>query len=390
MYRSILSLIISFGFCIVSPAQTSNKTLFIIDSIPLINDPEEWNPILQEDIADLHILQKDSLVLFGWDKFDNVIYVFTKEYRNRPDSIKIIPSLKQMILRNGDWHFHNDLYTGKYIDYYNNGKILGEGNLLNGKSEGELIVYFKNGNKKSIGYYKDGVLHGKLKEYYKNSALMQEREYVNGKQKGIAKTYFINGQIEYELRSKKESRYDTSITYYSTGKIKKMKIIKPGELGPSKEEQDLGYYNTNFYQAINETDIKKANKNFYQIWLRDSASSDTYFREGLLMETEFRFDEAIASYNHALESEPLMRETLAHRALARIKKYKYPHAKTMAKNVKQLPLGIEDIMLVPYEEQLKICNDLRLAEYVDYSEFFVMKMIPKVILNYCRELSNNK
>lgn len=390
MYRSILFLIISFGFCIVSSAQTSNKTLFIIDSIPLINDPEEWNPILSEDIADLHILRKDSLALFGWDKFDNVIYVFTKEYRNRPDSIKIIPSLKQMILRNGDWYFHNDLYTGKYIDYYNNGKILGEGNLLNGKSEGELIVYFKNGNKKSIGYYKDGVLHGKLKEYYKNRALMQEREYVNGKQKGTAKTYFINGQAEYELRSKKESRYDTSVAYYSTGKIKKMKIIKPGELGPSKEEQDLGYYNTHFYQAINEGDIKKANKNFYQIWLRDSASSDTYFREGLLMETEFRFDEAIASYNQALELEPLMREALAHRALARIKKYKYPQAKTMAKNVKQLPLGIEDIMLVPYEEQLKICNDLRLAEYVDYSEFFVMKMIPKVILNYCGELSNNK
>lgn len=388
MYRSILSFVISFGFCIASASQTTNRTLFIIDSIPLINDPEEWNPISQEDIADLYVLKnKDSLKLLGWEQFDGVIYVFTKAYRNRPDSIKKIPSLKQMVMKEDVWHLHDIPYSGKYIDYYNNGQIQNEGNLLNGKLEGELIIYFRNGNKKSVADYKNGVLL-RLTEYYKNGALWQTREYANGKQKGRGKTYFINGQIEYELRSKKETRYDTSVTYYSTGKIKKMKVIQPGQSGPDKEEQDLGYYNTYFYQSINEGDIKKANKMFYQIWLRDSGSTETYFREGLLMQMEYRFDEAIASYDQALEIEPLMREALAHRALARIKKYKYPNAKTMSKDRRQSPLVIDDIILIPHEEQMKICNDLRLAEYVDHSEFYIMKIVPGVILNYCTQMSH--
>ena len=43
--------------------------LFIIRSVPLLNDTEEWNPILHEDIADMGLLRnKDSLKLVGWEK----------------------------------------------------------------------------------------------------------------------------------------------------------------------------------------------------------------------------------------------------------------------------------------------------------------------------------
>ncbi|MEO7769245.1 MAG: hypothetical protein ABIS01_17565, partial [Ferruginibacter sp.] len=114
-------------------AQAKNsQVLFVIDSIPLFNDPEEWNPILPEDISDVTVLKnKDSLKILGFQEFSGVTYVFTKEYRNRPDSIKRIPCLKQMVMKNDGWNLHGIPYTGKYIDYYNNGKIQDEGRLFN-------------------------------------------------------------------------------------------------------------------------------------------------------------------------------------------------------------------------------------------------------------------
>src|SRR3954469_15987976 len=80
----------------------NEKMLFIIDSIPLINNPEDWNPITNEDIADITVLRnKDSLKQLGWAQLDGITYIFTKVYRNRPDNQKRIPSLKQMENRNG-------------------------------------------------------------------------------------------------------------------------------------------------------------------------------------------------------------------------------------------------------------------------------------------------
>lgn len=371
--------------CLGQPA--NNKMLFVIDSIPLLNDPEEWNPILQDDIADMRVLRnRDSLKLLGWEQMEGITFIFTKEYRNRPDSLKKIPSLKHMVMKDGVWKLDGRPYSGPYIDYYNSGRMQNEAVLLNGKLNGELIVYFKNGSKKSVAAYKDGVLEGTWNEYYKNGALMQRREYKNGKYK-TGTIYFINGQVQHELRLKKETRYDTALTYYSTGKVKKMKLSKNGVFNTSKKENDLNYYTTYFNQNINTGNIKDANRNFYQIWLIDSTGADTYFYEGMLLAKEFRFAEAIAKFDKALETEPLMREALVHRGLARIKKHKYPHAKMLTENTGEAPLALEDIIAIPGDEQAKICNDLQQAEYVDFSEFYVMKWVPEPILNYCRKKS---
>src|SRR4030095_4092066 len=90
---------ISFG---QSPVE---KILFVIDSIPLFNDPEEWNSIAQEDIADITVIKnKDSLKRLRPEQWDGIIYIFTKAYRNRPDSLKKIPSLKQMVVKNEVWN----------------------------------------------------------------------------------------------------------------------------------------------------------------------------------------------------------------------------------------------------------------------------------------------
>jgi len=361
------------------------KILFIIDSIPLINDPEEWNPIVKEDIADITVIKnKDSLKRIRPEQLDGIIYIFTKAYRSRPDSLKKIPSLKQMVMKNEAWNLNGMPYDGKYIDYYNSGKIQNEGTLLNGKLNGELTVYFKNGNKKSVSNYKDGILNGVWRDYYPNGVLMTSRKYAQGKSLGYEGHYFINGQIMDEKKTKKATPYDTAFSYYSTGKVKQMKLIKNGQPVFNIKTNDFNSYTTYFFLSINTGKLKDANKYFYSIWKIDSTSSDTHFKKGLLLMKEFRFDAAIEAFDEALNLEPLMRETLVHRALARIKKYKYPDAKPLSKDHNETPLTLEDIISIPGDEQAKICNDLRQAVYVDFSELYVPKIVPTAILNYCQ------
>ena len=363
----------------------NEKILFVIDSIPILNDPEEWNPIDPNDIADITVIKnKDSLKRLRPEQLDGIVYIFTKAYRNRPDSLKRIPSLNQMVVKNEIWNLNDIPYSGIYIDYYNSGKIQNKGTLLNGKLNGELTVYFKNGNKKSVSNYKDGILHGNWSGYYPNGVLMNSDIYADGKVIKYGTKYFVTGQIESEIKRKKATQYDTAFSYYSTGKVKQMKLIKKHPSVQDKKTNDFNASVTYFFQSINQGKLKDANKYFYSIWKIDSTSSDTRFKEGLLLMKEFRFDAAIEAFDKALKLEPLMRESLVHRAIARIRKYKYANAKHLPRENKEIPLVLEDIISIPQDEQTKICNDLRQAVYVDFSEWYVPKMVAPAILNYCQ------
>ncbi len=382
MSKIVLSFIGIFVFSICSFGQ--NNILYVIDSIPIINTPEGWNKVNQGDVADVTVIKNsDSLTFLGWGQMDAIIYIFTKAYRNRPDSIKRIPGLRQMAFKNDVWVFHDTVYSGKYIDYYNNGSVQNEGTLLNGKLNGALTVYFKNGNKRSVTNYINGEPVGMQTEYYKNGMLMRIADNAEDKRKTESTTYFINGQVWHELKRKKATSHDTSFTYYSTGKLKDVRYSVNGVFYPDKRQSDLDYYTTRFNQNINTGDIKSANKSFYHIWLLDRTSTETYFLEGLLMYNEFRYDKAIEVFDKALAAEPLMRESLTYRALARIKKYKFQHAKPSEKD-NNIPVSLEDIKIIPGEEMEKICNDIMLADEMNVDEIYLDKRLPAFIFNFCR------
>lgn len=387
MNRCFLLFILLF-LAASSRCQHAGKILFVIDSIPLLQDPEEWNPITGDDIAEMYVISdKDSLRSLGWAHLDRVTYVFTRLYLGRPDSLKRIPSLKQMVAKDGAWHLHGLPYSGKYRDYYNSGRLQNEGNLVNGKLDGELKVYFKNGIIKSVSRYRNGVLHGAWNDYYKNGALMQTREFNEGRMLRTGKIFFINGQVRHELREKKNTRFDSSLTWYSTGKLKSIKVTRTETFFPSKKEEDLNYYTVRFYRSLNESDIKDANKNFYQIWLLDSTSADTHFLEGLLLSRESHFDEAIAQFDKALQKEPLMREALTYRALTRIRKNHFLQKKLPPQYRKNIVLTVEDIVTCTADEQEKICRDLQMADEIDPSDYYVMKEATAPILNFCRQMA---
>ena len=381
MLKTLLVATGIFSCCLCVAGQfLHNRSLVIVDSF-LVAEPEEQ--VTSSDIAAINVItNRDSLQRLGWEQVDTVTYIFTKAYRNRPDSIKRIPTRKQMDLKLGRLFLNDTLYSGRYIDYYSNGQAESEGTLWKGKLNGEQTVYFKNGNKRSVTNYKNGMREGICNDYYKNGALMQTRLYKEDRQEKAVTMYFINGQEKEAIRPRKATGYDTSISYYSNGNIKALALTKKGWFHSGKKQDKLDYYRTMFYQGLYKGDLKSANTYFYEIWLLDSTSIDTRFEEGLLLYNEFRFALAIAAFDKALQIEPFMMEALTYRALARIKENKYAHIKITDRN-RDTPLYAEDMSRLPHDEQVQICHDLLLADTIDAGDYYVKNQVPEAILTYC-------
>jgi tetratricopeptide (TPR) repeat protein len=291
-----------------------------------------------------------------------------------------------MVFENDVWNFNGVPYSGKYIDYYNSGRIQNEGMLINGKLNGRLIVYFKNGTIKSVADYKDGVLSGIKNEYYKNGRLLSSGGSAEGKPNELLGGYFINGQKAWERKFRKDTRYDTVIHYYSTGKISGIWLIKNGEPVRGKHENDLNYYSTMFTQYLLAGDLKAARKTIYKRWLMDSTSMDAHMYEGRLLLKEFRFDDAISEFDKILSVEPLDRNALVERGLARINKFKYKNG--IAKP--NAYLTVEDLLSIPEIELQTICSDLLKADELDPTDYYVKKKVSEPILNFCAAKTGNK
>jgi hypothetical protein len=174
-----------------------SKVAYIVDSIPVDEDPEKGDDILDYDVSDILIVRnKDSLKLLGYEKFDLATFIFTKAYRGRPDSIKVIPSIKSMQKKDGLWLFHGIPYTGRVINDYYSGKKQAEGYLANGMVTGVDILYYQNGHKSMEREYKEGKPNGIERKYYLDGSLRQEGRYIEGKEEGIWKEYYPNGQVK--------------------------------------------------------------------------------------------------------------------------------------------------------------------------------------------------
>ena len=367
----------------------SEKMLFVIDSIPQITDPEEGNTITDEDIADMVVIRnKDSLRRLGWPQVDGITYIFTHAYRVRPDSVKQIAGLLQMTQRDNIWYFRGQPYSGRYIDYYNNGHKKDEGVMDNGSLNGKVIVYYQSGAVKSETGYRAGMQNGDAALYFKNGALMQKQGFINGKKNVESASYYRNGQAEGEWKKKKNTRYDTFVSYYSTGKIKSIRLLKNGERVESKNEEDINYYTTMFLQSWNRGDTKEMEKNVSHLWNLDSTRIETRFYEGILLQKEFRFNEAIQVFDQLLATEPLDRNTHLWSSLLRLQKQHFHRTGFLLKDGTEIPVTLEDLATLPEEERRKVCYDLQLADELDFSDSFVKKKVPADILNYCKNPGN--
>ena len=377
----ILYISISFG-----QATNNDKMFYIVDSIPVIEDPEEGNEILQTDVADIKIIKnKDSLKTMGFEQYDGVTYLFTNAYRNRSEIIKLIPSSKLMKKNNGAYLLNNNLYSGQFIDYYYCGNKQGEGTFLNGKLTGKRKVYYKNGKLKTENTFKNGLENGLNNTFYLDGTLKATGEWVNGKEEGIWKSFYANGQVALRSNYKNGEIYDTATKYYSTGKIKENVFIKDGKVIPDPSLIKINQLMTKGNESNKEGNIKAAIKYCSKALEIDSTYAEAYFSRGTIKLNDFKFDDAISDFDKALKFEPLMAFALANRAFARIRKYQFASSRTLSHNSEVTVLASKDKVPVPEAEQEMICNDLQKAVYLGNNS----KMISEALSDYCKVNSSH-
>lgn len=359
---------------------TPENVIYIVDSIPVIEDPEEGNEIIQTDIADITVVKnKDTLNLLGFAKFDGAIYIFTKEYRKRTEDIKQIPSSKQMERRSGVWYFRGNPYSGNFIDYYYSGRKQGEGAFRNGKVEGRRTMYYQNGQLEMERVYTNGIENGLEKEYYEDGTLKQQGEFVNGKEEGIWEMYFPNGQVKQRSFFKNGNMDGETTVYYSTGKILAVEVSKNGKTIPDKRLEKVNQAINKGHASSKEGNYKAAIKHYSKAIEFDTANAEAYFARGTIKLNDFKFDEAISDFDKALIFEPYFEKALSNRAFARIRKYQFGSSRKLSDNNGVTVMASKDNPGIPENELTIICSDFKQAIFLGDRS----KMIMEAFQEFC-------
>ncbi len=366
-------------------AQTVEQNLlYIVDSIPILDKP-------QEQISQLHpayisniavVKDKQLIAQEGYDNVDGILYVFTKAYAQRADSLKQIPSTKNMIQNNGIWYLRNQeqAYTGHFIDYYITGQKQGEGFLQNGKVNGKRVMYYKNGSKSDIVHYKNAVLDGEEKRFHENGSLIQKGNYTHGVKNGIWEMYHINGVVNQKSNFNEEGKLDgESISYYSTGKLKaKINYINGVYQNDQKFDETYALY-TQAQELYSQSKFKTAIKKYSEALKIDNNWAEGYFARATAKVNNLDFDDAIEDYNKALLIEPLYTEAYANRAFAHIGKHENNNSRKLS-DKKETTVQIAKNTKLPAATAKKVCSDLSKAIELGVDNLMVFEALEQ----YCK------
>jgi uncharacterized protein len=109
----------------------------------------------------------------------------------------------------------------KRIEYYPNGKIKEQGQLLenNNKKTGEWTEFYESGNIAAVGTYNNGKKDGLWTLYYPSGIIMQEVSYVSGIKSGSFSEYSEDGILHQVGQIKDGKRNGKQIVYYPNGQI---------------------------------------------------------------------------------------------------------------------------------------------------------------------------
>ena len=373
LFLLTLSVSIAFG-------QNSNeRILFVVDSVPVIKEPEKGFGDLSEKVIDrVDVLSdKKTIELRGYKDVDKIMYVFTKAYVQRPDSIKAIPTTNLMTKNNGTWYLKNNTnpYSGPFRDYYLNGKLQGQGILHNGRLKGKRIIYHLNGNISDEMEYENGFSNGMEKSYYEDGTLKQEGIIKNETKIGDWKAYHPNGQLKNITPFNNNGKINgKSITYYSTGKVK------------SSYEYENGTYLKNktfdkIYKLYNEGQeyfrtgyFKSAIKKYTKCIELDPTSADSYFARGTARLNELKYDDAIQDFDKTIEIEPYFTNAYANRAFVTIRKYEFANSRDL-KGFEGVKIMSSKKAEIPKEEKDNVCTDLNKAISLGDDNWMVLEAL---------------
>lgn len=320
---------------------TQEKVLYVVDSIAIIEDPDEEDGTLAEtDIETLTVVtNKGEIEKHGYKDLDKIIFIITKEFAKRPDDKKKIPITRQMEQKDGKWYSKGSTvpYSGPFIDYYFNGKKQGEGIIKEGVLEGILTRYYQNGNKKYFRTYVNGVTNGEAVEYFPEGQVRQKGNFKNGKNDGLWQDW------------------------YSGGQLKRQTQFKDGEPIMTEEDKKLQALFKKAMKLFDEFNYSGAAKALDKAVELNPNFSDAYFHRGTVYFNSIKFEEAIRDFDKAIELEPLYMEALSNRAISRLRKCQFKNSRTLSKNSGVTVMASKDKVDIPKEELEKICSDIAKA-----------------------------
>ncbi len=379
--KKVYQLCVFVLLSVVGYAQNSKeRILYIVDSIPIFEDPKEGFGTLSENVIERVEVVKDGQEIqkTGYKNVDGIVYVFTKEYLNRPDSIKAIPTTKMMTRKGDIWYLQNQStpYSGSFIDYYLNGKKEGEGTLLNGRLKGKRLMYHLEGGISDIIHYENGIENGIEQRFYKNGALKQKGEFKSGVEVGIWEMYHPNGQLQQRTTFVNGKMDGESISYYSTGEIKGRNIYKQGVYQKDKTIEKLFTLYNESQTLYKELNYKAAIKKLDKAIEIDPKWADAYFARGTMKLNNFQFDEAIVDFNKALEIEPYFTNAYSNRAFAILRKYELGGGRQLSSSSGVQIIASKETE-IPESAREKICADLIKAVELGDDNWMVLEAVQK-------------
>lgn len=383
MKRQIAILYLLFLSISTFGQNQNERILYIVDSIPIIEEPKEgFGTLTENEIEKVEVIKDKKIIeIKGFKDLDGIIYVFTKEYEKRPDSLKVIPTTKKMTKKNGAWFLKDsESYTGKFIDYYLNGKKEGEGYLFNGKLKGKRLLFYPEGNLSDEVEYENGIENGIEKRYFKNGTLMQTGEFKNGKEIGIWQMYHPNGKLKQRTNFVNGKMDGESVSYYSTGEIKGKNNYTNGIYQKDKINDKLFELYNQSQVLYKQMDFKGAIKKLDAALKIEPNWSDGYFARGTMKLNNFQFEEAKADFDKTLQIEPYFTNAYGNRAFTIIRKYEFGDSRTLSKS-KDVKVFATKKVEIPELEIEKICLDLSKAVELGDTNYMVIEAYKK----YCKK-----
>ena len=117
--------------------------------------------------------------------------------------------------------------------YYDNGKLMAEVEMVDGKKNGRHIEYFENGDTMSVSHWKDWKINGKKSSYYPNGKIKTVSSWENDLQNGETRSYYENGNIESISHWKDDKSHGEGRIYYENGQLSEIYHRRNGILhGP--------------------------------------------------------------------------------------------------------------------------------------------------------------
>jgi antitoxin component YwqK of YwqJK toxin-antitoxin module len=383
MKRQITILYLLFLSISTFGQNQNERILYIVDSIPILDEPKEgFGTLTENEIEKVEVIKDKKIIeTKGFKDLDGIIYVFTKEYEKRPDSLKAIPTTKKMTKKNGAWFLKDsESYTGKFIDYYLNGKKEGEGYLFNGKLRGKRLLFYPEGNLSDEVEYENGLQNGIEKRYFKSGTLMQTGEFKNGKEIGIWEMYHPNGQLKQRTNFVNGKMDGESVSYYSTGEIKGKNNYINGIYQKDKINDKLFELYNQSQELYKQMDYKGAIKKLDAALKIEPNWSDGYFARGTMKLNNFQFEEAKTDFDKTLQIEPFFTNAYGNRAFTIIRKYEFGDSRTLSKS-KDVQVFATKKVEIPESEIEKICLDLTKAVELGDTNSMVLEAFKK----YCKK-----